>query len=273
MTVSRKKRLDVVILERGLALSRQQAKGLVMAGRVYVDSKKIEKPGFLVDSSSDIRIMEHALPYASRGGFKLEKAVQKFSINLDGLVVADIGASTGGFTDCMLKKGARKVYAVDVGYGQLAWPLRQDPRVVVLERTNARYLTQEKLGETVDLVTVDVSFISLTKLLSSIHGILREGGKAVALVKPQFEAGKFRVGKKGVVRDPFVHKEVLKGLIAAALEKGFAIQDLTYSPLKGPKGNIEFFIYMLKNGVVSSDMPVSLQSKIENTVMEAHQEL
>ncbi len=235
-----KARLDVLLAERHLAESRQKAQALIMCGQVYVDGQKVEKPGAQVSPDAKIEVQGAAMPYVSRGGLKLEKAMALWPIALAGAVCLDIGASTGGFTDCMLQKGARKVYAVDVGYGQLAWELRTDERVVCLERTNARYLSHEQVPEEPDFASVDVSFISLRHILPALAGLLREGGQAVCLVKPQFEAGREKVGKKGVVRDPAVHLEVLERFLIHAKDFHFTPLGLTYSPIRGPEGNIEY---------------------------------
>ena len=236
----KKTRLDVLLVERGLQESRQRAQAAIMSGSVFVNGQRVDKPGTAVAGDAAIEVRGGALPYVSRGGLKLEKAMAAFPIDLRGAVCADIGASTGGFTDCMLQNGAEKVYAVDVGYGQLAWKLRSDPRVVCLERTNARYLTHEQVPDELDFASVDVSFISLKLILPPLHGLLRDGGRAACLVKPQFEAGREKVGKKGVVRDPAVHLEVLEHFLDHAREAGFSVLGLTYSPIRGPEGNIEY---------------------------------
>ncbi len=235
-----KKRLDVLLTEKGLAESRQRAQALIIAGRVFVAGQKETKPGLRLPESAVITVQGDALPYVSRGGLKLEKALRTFPISLQNAVAADIGASTGGFTDCMLQNGARKVYAVDVGYGQLAWSLRSDPRVVCLERTNARYLTREQIPEELDFASIDVSFISLRLILPAVRGLLREAGSTVSLIKPQFEAGREHVGKHGVVRDPAVHRMVLEQFLDHADEADFTVRDITFSPVRGPEGNIEY---------------------------------
>ncbi len=235
-----KTRLDVAMVERGLAESRQKAQAVVMAGQVYVDGRKVDKAGAPVGEEARIEVRGKALPYVSRGGLKLEKAVNCWPISLNGAVCADIGASTGGFTDCMLQNGASKVYAVDVGYNQLDWRLRTHPQVICMERTNARYLTAEQIPEPLDFFSVDVSFISLNLILPALRPLVRENGEAVCLVKPQFEAGKEKVGKKGVVRDPQVHLEVLEQFLAYAGRADFTVKDITFSPIKGPEGNIEY---------------------------------
>ena len=244
--MSGKKRLDILLTERGLQESRQKAQATIMSGLVFVEGQRVDKPGTSVPENAAIEIRGSTLAYVSRGGLKLEKAMDTFPLDLHGAVCGDIGASTGGFTDCMLQNGASKVYAVDVGYGQLAWKLRSDERVVCLERTNARYLTHEQVPDELDFASVDVSFISLKLILPPIHGILKEGGHVVCLVKPQFEAGREKVGKKGVVRDPNVHLEVLEQFLIHAKESGFTTIDITYSPIRGPEGNIEYLGYLLK---------------------------
>ena len=244
--MSGKKRLDVLLTERGLQESRQRAQAVIMSGEVFVNGQRVDKPGTAVAEDAQIEIRGGTLAYVSRGGLKLEKAMATFPIDLHGAVCADIGASTGGFTDCMLQNGAEKVYAVDVGYGQLAWKLRSDPRVVCLERTNARYLTHEQVPDALDFASVDVSFISLKLILPPLNGLLKDGGHAACLVKPQFEAGREKVGKKGVVRDPAVHLEVLEHFLDHARDAGFAVLGLTYSPIRGPEGNIEYLGYLEK---------------------------
>lgn len=241
-----KQRLDVAMTQLGLAESRQKAQALIMAGEVYVNGQKQLKAGAAVkeDDSLEIRT-KSPLRYVSRGGLKLEKAVALWPIDLRGRVCADIGASTGGFTDCMLQNGARLVYAVDVGYNQLDWKLRTHPQVVCMERTNARYLTKEHIPEPLDFFSVDVSFISLSLILPALRPLMKENGQAVCLVKPQFEAGREKVGKKGVVRDPAVHLEVLKHFLDHTAQAGFAVKDITFSPIKGPEGNIEYLGYLL----------------------------
>ena len=236
-----KRRLDVVIAELGLAESRQKAQALIMAGEVYVNGQKQLKAGASVEADDAIEVREKKpLRYVSRGGLKLEKAMALWPVDLKDKICADIGASTGGFTDCMLQNGAKLVYAVDVGYNQLDWRLRTHPQVVCMERTNARYLTEEHIPEPLDFFSVDVSFISLNLILPALRPLIKEGGLAVCLVKPQFEAGKDKVGKKGVVRDPAVHLEVLEHFLDHAVCAGFAVKDITFSPIRGPEGNIEY---------------------------------
>lgn len=242
-----KKRLDVLLVEKGLFPSREQARTAIMSRRVSVDGKIIDKAGAPVGVESELTVTGNQLPFVSRGGLKLDKAVKSFALDLTGCVVADLGASTGGFTDCALQNGAARVYAVDVGYGQLAWKLRQDERVVVMEKTNARYLTSEQIPEPLDAVTIDASFISLAKLLPACFGLLKDEGYVVALIKPQFEAGREKVGKKGVVRDPAVHLEVIEQVLAAAREIGFCCRGLDFSPVKGPEGNIEYLLWLGKD--------------------------
>ena len=251
-----KKRLDVLVTEQGLAPSREKARTMIMEGIVFVDGQREDKPGASFAEDASIEIKGKALRYVSRGGLKLEKAMASFGLELAGAVCMDVGASTGGFTDCMLQNGAAKVYAVDVGRGQLAWQLRNDPRVVCMEKTNIRYVTPEDIGEPVDFATADVSFISLDKVLPPVFKILKESGRAVCLIKPQFEAGREKVGKKGVVRDRGTHKEVIEKVIAAAAQDGFYVLGLTHSPIKGPEGNIEYLIYLGKDpaGAVSPDV-------------------
>ena len=238
-----KKRLDVVMVERGLAESRQKAQAVIMAGQVFVDDQKVDKAGAPVTEGQNVEIRGKTLPYVSRGGLKLEKAMQLWPIGLHGAVCADIGASTGGFTDCMLQNGAQKVYAVDVGYNQLDYRLRTHPQVVCMERTNARYLTREQIPDPLNFFSVDVSFISLNLILPALRPLMQETGEGVCLVKPQFEAGKDKVGK-GVVRDPAVHLEVLEHFLEHAAHAGFSVKDITFSPIRGPEGNIEYLGYL-----------------------------
>ena len=251
-----KERLDVLLTQRGLCESRSKAQALIMSGEVYVDGQKCDKAGTPVDEAAQLEIRGSHCPYVSRGGLKLEKALRDFGIDPSGWVCSDSGASTGGFTDCLLQKGAKKVFAIDVGYGQLAWSIRTDPRVVCMERTNIRYVTPERLGEPLDFSVVDVSFISLRLVLPAIKALLKQTGQLVCLIKPQFEAGKDKVGKKGVVRDPAVHCEVLEGFLALAAELGLTLRNLTFSPVKGPEGNIEFLghLSMLPEGAIVPDV-------------------
>ena len=260
--MSSKKRLDVVLVERGLAESRQKAQAVIMAGQVYVEDRKVDKAGAPVSEEQKIEVRGKALPYVSRGGLKLEKAMELWPIRLEGAVCADIGASTGGFTDCMLQNVADKVYAVDVGYNQLDYRLRIHPKVVCMERTNARYLTREQIPEPLDFFSVDVSFISLNLILPALRPLLKETGEGVCLVKPQFEAGRDKVGKKGVVRDPAVHLEVLEHFLEHAARGGFSVKDLTFSPIKGPEGNIEYLGYLsaLPGAGYSGDLRVLVEA-------------
>lgn len=242
--MSNKTRLDVLLVEQGLQESRQKAQATIMAGIVYVNNQKVDKPGTAVPNDAHIEVRGKTLRYVSRGGLKLEKAMQTWPIVLEGKTCADIGSSTGGFTDCMLQNGARKVYAVDVGTNQLAWKLRTDPRVVCLEKTNARTLTAQQVPETLDFASIDVSFISLKLIFPALYPLLREGGEVACLIKPQFEAGREKVGKKGVVRDGAVHREVLENFLGHAKAAGFTVLDLSYSPIRGPEGNIEYLGYL-----------------------------
>jgi len=242
-----KERLDILLVNKGLAPSREKAKTLIMEGNVFVNNEREDKAGSMFDVDSNIEVHGNTLKYVSRGGFKLEKAMESFDIKLEDTVCMDIGASTGGFTDCMLQNGASKVFSVDVGYGQFAWKLRQDERVVCMEKTNIRYVTADDIGTKLDFASCDVSFISLTKVLPVAYELLNETGKMVCLIKPQFEAGREKVGKKGVVRDPEVHKEVINKIVDFSRECGFAVLGLDHSPIKGPEGNIEYLIYIGKN--------------------------
>lgn len=264
-----KKRLDVLVVEHGFAESREKAKALIMAGLVYADNQKADKPGDTFSEESLIEVRGKGLKYVSRGGLKLEKAMQEFDLQLSGCICMDIGASTGGFTDCMLQNGAVKVYAVDVGYGQLAWSLRTDDRVVNMERTNARYLTENEIPEKINFFSVDVSFISLTLILPALRELLATDGKAVCLIKPQFEAGREKVGKKGVVRDRDVHREVIEKIQDFALSNGFSVLGLTFSPVKGPEGNIEYLIYLQRSDVPQRNEGVlSAETVVENSHAE-----
>ena len=249
-----KKRLDVLLTEQGYADTRSKAQAIIMSGMVYVDGQKADKPGISYEETVSIEVRGETCPYVSRGGLKLEKALRDFGVKPDGFVCSDSGASTGGFTDCLLQQGAKKVFAIDVGYGQLDWKIRSDPRVVVMARTNIRFVTSEQLGEPLDLSVVDVSFISLKLVLPVIKSLLKQDrGQVLCLIKPQFEAGKEKVGKKGVVRDPATHKEVLDNFVALADELEFHILGLTFSPVKGPEGNIEFLGHLTledKPGIV-----------------------
>ncbi len=248
-----KKRLDVLLTELGYADSRAKAQAIIMSGLVYVNGQKADKPGMSFEETVSLEVRGATCPYVSRGGLKLEKALRDFGVDPTGYVCSDSGASTGGFTDCLLQQGAKKVFAIDVGYGQLDWKIRSDPRVIVMERTNVRYVTPEDLGEPLDLSVVDVSFISLRIVLPVIKTFLKQSGQVLCLIKPQFEAGKEKVGKKGVVRDPEVHREVLDDFVALTKEIGFTILGMTFSPVKGPEGNIEFLAHLTlddKTGIV-----------------------
>ena len=241
-----KVRLDCLMMDNGLAQSRERAKAMIMAGQVYIDNQKCDKAGLFVPADTKIEVRGDTLKYVSRGGLKLEKAMEVFPVTLEGKTTMDIGASTGGFTDCMLQNGAIKVYAVDVGYGQLAWKLRNDERVVNLERTNIRYVTKEQINDCLDFASIDVSFISLKLVLPVAKELLSDDGEIVALIKPQFEAGREQVGKKGVVRDIKVHKEVIKKVLGYIEELGMFASGLSYSPVKGPEGNIEYLVWITK---------------------------
>lgn len=241
-----KERLDVLLVNRGLAPSREKAKTMIMEGNVFVENQREDKAGSSFDTEAKIEIKGNTLKYVSRGGLKLEKAMTHFGVELTGKVCMDIGASTGGFTDCMLQNGASKVYAVDVGYGQFAWKLRQDERVVCMEKTNIRYVTPQDIADRLDFASVDVSFISLTKVLIPARELLNDNGEMVCLIKPQFEAGREKVGKKGVVRDKAVHEEVICKIVDFAVSIGFTVLNLEYSPIKGPEGNIEYLVYIRK---------------------------
>ena len=261
-------RLDVAVLERGLSESRAKAGALIMAGQVYVNGQKATKAGLTVKDSDKIEVRGEKMPFVSRGGYKLDKAVKAFHLQLQDCVFMDIGASTGGFSDCMLQNGAKKVYAVDVGYGQLAWKLRTDERVVNMERTNFRYLTPDDIAEQLDFASVDVSFISLKIILPVLYSLLRDGGEAVCLIKPQFEAGKENVGKKGVVRDPSVHAEVVETITQFAFDTGFSVLHLSFSPIKGPEGNIEYLMHIKKE-----KEPIFADTDISALIAESHNTL
>jgi len=262
-------RLDQAVFNRGFAESREKAKAYIMAGVVFVNNQKADKPGMTIKPDDELEVRANPLKYVSRGGLKLEKAMQVFGISLNDMICADIGASTGGFTDCMLQNGAQKVYAIDVGYGQLAWKLRTDDRVINLERTNFRYVTQKEIPDVLDFASVDVSFISLSIIIPALVPLLRENGTAVCLIKPQFEAGKDKVGKKGVVRDPAVHKEVIEKIVDVMKNNGLSVLGLDYSPIKGPEGNIEYLIYVQKNVENFVDPDID----IEQITKGSHEEL
>lgn len=264
----KKERLDVLLVSRGLFESREKARSSIMAGVVFVAGNKEDKPGLKVDIECEILIKENVHPYVSRGGLKLEKAIKEFNIDLKGKTAMDIGASTGGFTDCMLKNGATKVFAVDVGYGQLAWELRNDERVVCMERTNIRYVEPKQLDTLVDFASVDVSFISLKKVIPVAIKLMNDEGELMCLIKPQFEAGRDKVGKHGVVRDSKVHEDVIKDIITFVLEIGLKVRGLDFSPIKGPEGNIEYLIYLSKkDGNIDLD---SLFSEVSKVVDKSH---
>jgi 23S rRNA (cytidine1920-2'-O)/16S rRNA (cytidine1409-2'-O)-methyltransferase len=252
----KKERLDILLYRKGLAASRQRASTEIMSGNVLVDGQKVDKPGTMVPEYAELSLIKPALPFVSRGGLKLEKALDEFQINPEGKICIDCGASTGGFTDCLLKRGAKKVYAVDVGYGQLAWSLRTDPRVVIMERTNIRYVTEEQITERLDLAVIDVSFISLRLVLPPVKKLLAKEGEVVCLIKPQFEAGKEKVGKKGVVRDKNNHIEVLESFIAYSRECGFDLKKLSFSPIKGPQGNIEYLGHLVQEAKPQAEIDV-----------------
>ncbi len=262
-----KKRLDNLMVERQLETSRERAKRTIMAGLVLVNGQKVDKAGTMVKEDAVLRVLGDTLKYVSRGGLKLEKAMKEFKLDLNGLTTADIGASTGGFTDCMLQNGAKKVFAIDVGYGQLAWSLRTDERVVNMERTNIRYVKPEDIGELIDFASIDVAFISLDKVLPIVKTLLAEHGQVTALIKPQFEAGREKVGKKGVVRDPAVHEEVVHKVVELSRSLGFEPRKLTFSPVKGPEGNIEYLILLDFNTAVPSDIDDDM---VKEVVAQAH---
>jgi len=263
-----KKRADVVLYEKGLVESREKAKRVIMEGTVFVGTHRIDKPGEKIDEEIEITIKDNPISYVSRGGLKLEKAIQKFSLSLNRKVAMDIGASTGGFTDCMLKNGVNKVFAVDVGYGQLDWKLRNDPKVVVMERTNIRNVKNEDIGEYIDFISIDVSFISLRLVLPVARDLLDEKGEIIALIKPQFEAGKEKVGKKGIIRDRNTHFEVIKSVVEFSNTLRLGVGGLTYSPITGATGNIEFLIYLKNNSTETLD-----DSSILAVIEEAHIDL
>ena len=261
-----KERLDVLLVQKGLAESREKAKTMIMEGNVFVDGQREDKAGTNFDTEAEIEVRGNTLKYVSRGGLKLEKAMKEVDISLEGMVCMDIGASTGGFTDCMLQNGAVKVYSVDVGYGQFAWKLRNDPRVVCMEKTNIRYVTPEDIADVLDFASVDVSFISLTKVLVPARELLRDGGRMVCLIKPQFEAGREKVGKKGVVRDPAVHKEVIEMVISYAKSISFGVRHLEFSPIKGPEGNIEYLVHLVRlpDGVTEEETNVDVDAIVKS---------
>ena len=265
-----KERLDVLLVKRGLAESREKAKAVIMAGEVFVDDQREDKAGQTFPVSAGIEVRGKRMKYVSRGGYKLERALESFAIPLQEKTCMDVGSSTGGFTDCMLQNGARLVYAVDVGTNQLAWRLRQDERVRSMERTNIRYVRPDDIGERVDFVSIDVAFISLTKVLAPVKALMKEDAGIVCLIKPQFEAGREKVGKKGVVRDPEVHVEVIRMVFAYAQELGFHILGLDHSPIRGPEGNIEYLLYMENGGEEEHILPDEREKEIRRLVGQAH---
>ena len=267
---SKKERLDILLVDKGICTSRERAKANIMAGLVFVDGQRVDKAGEKVNIDADIVFKGEELKYVSRGGLKLEKAMNEFNISLKDKVCMDIGASTGGFTDCMLQNDASKVFSVDVGYGQFAWKLRTDERVVCMERTNIRYVTPEDIGEKLDFASIDVSFISLRTIMPAVKNLLKETGEVVALIKPQFEAGRDKVGKKGVVRDKEVHHEVILKIVNYLIENEFNILGLSYSPIKGPEGNREYLVYFTKDKEKESNFELSI---IDNIVNESHSQL
>lgn len=268
-----KKRLDQLVVEYGIAESREKAKALIMAGQIYADNQKADKPGTTYGDDVKIELRGNKLKYVSRGGLKLEKAMTAFRLNLDGKITMDVGASTGGFTDCMLQNGAKKVYSVDVGYGQLDWRLRNDERVVNLERTNVRYITSEQVPDKIEFFSVDVAFISLCLVLPPVRGLLADNAEAVCLIKPQFEAGRDKVGKKGVVRDISVHIEVIEKIYNFCLENGFDVLALDYSPIKGPEGNIEYLIYIRKSDEPKAADGIDIKALAERSHKELDKNL
>ena len=263
-----KKRLDAILFENNYYPSREKAKSNIILGNVFVEGQKITKPGTNIDVDAKIEIKDNRTEFVSRGGYKLKKAILAFNIDISNMVALDIGASTGGFTDCLLKNGAKKVYAVDVGYGQIDWSLRNDERVILMERQNARYLTEQMFDEKFDIATMDTSFISLTLLIGVVYKLLKRKGKLVALIKPQFEAGKDEVGKKGIIKDPKIHIKVINKVVDFAKGVGFYVVGIEYSPIKGQNGNIEYLIYLSKEQNLSGE-----DVDIENLVFKAHQNL
>lgn len=260
-----KERLDVLLVERGLAPSREKAKALIMSGIVYVNNQKEDKAGAVFDAEAEITVRGNTLKYVSRGGLKLEKAMDEFGVSCEGKVCMDVGASTGGFTDCMLQNGAVKVYAVDVGHGQLDWKLRNDERVVCMEKTNIRYVTAADVNDVIELASIDVSFISLSKVLPAVYELLSDTGEVVALIKPQFEAGREKVGKKGVVREKSTHVEVIEACFNYAHDNRFRILDLTYSPIRGPEGNIEYLYRITKDESAAENNSIDIRKTVEES--------
>lgn len=261
----KKERLDVLLVEKGLATSREKAKAIIMSGIVFVDNEKEDKAGATFPVTANIEVRGSVLRYVSRGGLKLEKAMQEFDVTLQDTICMDVGSSTGGFTDCMLQNGAVKVYAVDVGHGQLDWKLRNDERVVCMEKTNIRYVTEEDIDDKLDFSSIDVSFISLTKVLLPVKNLLKDNGQIVCLIKPQFEAGREKVGKKGVVRDKNVHKEVIHMVVEYASSIGLRPLALTFSPVKGPEGNIEYLLHLVKDDSVMEPPTFDVDSVVEDS--------
>lgn len=267
---SKKERLDILLVEKGICNSRERAKTNIMAGLVFVDGHRVDKAGEKVNRDAEIIFKGEELKYVSRGGLKLEKAMNEFNISLDNKVCMDIGASTGGFTDCMLQNGATKVFSVDVGYGQFAWKLRVDERVVCMERTNIRYVTPEDIGDKLDFASIDVSFISLRTIMPAVKNLLKDNGEVVALIKPQFEAGRDKVGKKGVVREKSVHKEVVTNIANYLIENEFNIVGMSFSPIKGPEGNREYLVYFSKDKERESDFSLD---QIDEIIEQSHSQL
>lgn len=267
-----KERLDVLLVDRGLAPSREKAKAIIMSGNVFVDGNREDKPGTKLDISKEIIVKSNPNPYVSRGGLKLHKAMGEFGLQLEGKIGMDVGASTGGFTDCMLQNGAIKVYSIDVGYGQFAWKLRQDERVVCMEKTNIRYVTQDMIDDPIDFVSIDVSFISLRKVLEPVQALMAGDAEMVCLIKPQFEAGREKVGKKGVVRDRAVHEEVIDRIMNYVQSIQFYIKGLSFSPIKGPEGNIEYLLYITREEQEVLDQE-AIDAMIKTTVDKAHEKL
>ena len=263
-----KERLDVILVDKGFFESREKAKASIMAGLIFVDGERADKPGTTFSEKCSIEVKGKSIPYVSRGGLKLEKAITEFKIDLEDLTGVDVGASTGGFTDVMLKNGAKKVYSVDVGYGQLAWELRNDPRVICMERTNFRYVTKDQISELLDFGSVDVAFISLKLILPPLKALLKPSAEVVCLIKPQFEAGRSKVGKKGVVKDPKVHEEVIDSIIASSINLGYSVAGLSFSPITGPEGNIEYLLYL-----INGDTEKETEIIVSDVVKIAHTKL
>lgn len=268
-----KERLDVLLVKRGLAPSREKAKAIIMTGNVFVEGEREDKAGQTFPDTVDIVVKGKKMKYVSRGGYKLEQAMKSFPISLENLICMDVGSSTGGFTDCMLQNGAKRVYAIDVGTNQLAWTLRQDERVISMEKTNIRYVVPEDIGEAVDFVSIDVAFISLTKVLPAVMELMKEGAEMVCLIKPQFEAGREKVGKKGVVREKSTHMEVIEHIVAFAKEMGFSVLGLTHSPIRGPEGNIEYLLYLRKPSEAETPEYLIKDGEVKQLVETAHSTL